>query len=107
MSGNTNKLYTSAGKCDYQLQFKLILEASMVSTPDIFIYNCPISPGPPMIVKKFSERKSLRLSTKVLGVKKKTSVCWEVSDKSKRKAIRAGIMLWSSIPKSKVHTRIN
>ena len=50
--GIIKKLYTSAGKYYDQLQFKAIIEASMVSTPEIFIYNSPISPGPPMIVKK-------------------------------------------------------
>ena len=70
---NVKKLYTSAGKFDYHLQFKAIIEASMVSTPDRFTNNSPISPGPPMIVKKFSARKSLRLFTEVLDILKNMS----------------------------------
>ena len=51
MSGKIKKLYTSSSKCDDKLQFKSILEVSMVSTPEIFTYNIPISPGPPKIEK--------------------------------------------------------
>ena len=71
---NINKLYKYSVKCDDQLQFKEILESSMVSTTEIFTDNNPMSPGPPMIVKKCSERKSIRLFTEVLDVKKKTTV---------------------------------
>ena len=66
---NINKLYTSTGKYDDQLQFKSILEASMFSTPERFTDNSPMSPRPPMIVKKCIARKSLRLFTEVLDVK--------------------------------------
>ena len=94
MSGKTKKLYTSAGKCNDQLQFKEILKALMVSTPDKFIDNSPMSPGPPMIVKNYSARKSLRLFTEFLDVKKKTAICQVGAAKLKRKAIGAGSMLW-------------
>ena len=57
MSGKHKKLYTSAGKCDDQLQFKAIIEVSMVSTPETFTDNITMSPIPPMIFKKFSARK--------------------------------------------------
>ena len=89
------------------MQFKAIIEESMVSTPDIFIYNSPMSHGPPTIVKKFSARKSLRIFTEVLDVKNKTYVRWVGAAKSKHKPIIAGSMLWSSIPRSKVHTKIS
>ena len=65
---NIKKLYTSAGKRDDQLQFKAILETSMVSTSEIFTDNSPMSPVPSMIIKKFSAGKSLRLFTGVLDV---------------------------------------
>ena len=68
--GKTKKLYTYSGKYDDKLQLKAIIEASMVSTPEIFTDNSPMSPGPPMIVKIFSARKSLCLFTEVLDVKK-------------------------------------
>ena len=88
-----NKLYTSAGNCNDQLQFKAIPETSMVSTPEIFTYNSTMSPGPPMIVKKCIERKSLRLFTEVFDVKK-TAVRRVDAAKSKRKAMRVGSVLW-------------
>ena len=79
----------------------------MVSTPQIFIYIITISPGPTIIVKQCSERKKLRLFTEVLDFKKKTSVLRVSAAESKRKAMRAGSMLWSSIPNRKGHTKIN
>ena len=54
---NIKKLCTSSEKYDDQLQFKAIIEASMISTPDIFIDNSPMSPGPPMVVRNPSARK--------------------------------------------------
>ena len=65
-----------------------------------------MSPGFPIIVKNRSARKSLRLLTEVLVIKN-NSVQRLGAAKSKRKAIIAGVMLWSSIPKRKVHTKIN
>ena len=70
----TKKLYPSTGKFDYQLQFRAIIEAAMVSTPKIFTDNSPISPGTPMIVKKCSAKKSLYRFTEVFDVKKKTAI---------------------------------
>ena len=78
-----------------------------MSTPDKFTDNSPIPPGPPMIVKKCSASKSLRLFTEVFDVKKKTAVRRVGAAKSKIKAIISGNMLCSSIPKRKVHTAIN
>ena len=79
----------------------------MVSTTERFTDNSSISPGPHMIVKKYSARKSLRLSTEVLDFKERTAVCRVGADKSKRKEIRVDSMLCSSIPKRKIHTKIN
>ena len=64
----------------------------MVSNPDRFKDNSPISPGPTTIVKKFSARKPIHLFTEVLDVKK-TSVLRVGAAKSKRKAIISGSML--------------
>ena len=41
---NIKKLYKQAGKCDNKQQFKDITEAAMVSTPEGFTDNSPISP---------------------------------------------------------------
>ena len=49
---NIKNLYKQAGKCDDQQQFKDILEADMVSTPEVFTENSPISPRKSTLVKK-------------------------------------------------------
>ena len=67
---NIKKVYKQAGKCDYQKQLKVILEAAMVSTPEGFTNNSPISPRTSTPVKKPSAQKSLCMFTKVLDVKK-------------------------------------
>ena len=72
---NIKKLYKHAGKCDYQQQLKYIIEAAMVSTPEGFNDNSPRSPMTPTLVKKPSSRKSLRIFTNILDVKKKTTTC--------------------------------
>ena len=104
---NINKLYPFSVKCDDQLQFRSILGASMVSTHDIFTDNSPMSPGYPMIFKKCSAIKSLRLFTEVLYLKKITAVLWVVADKSNHNSIIADIMLWLSIKNRKLNTKIN
>ena len=43
----------------------------MVSTPEVFIDNSPISPGPYLTVKIQIARKALRQITEVLDVQKK------------------------------------
>ena len=60
----------------------------MVSKPEIFRNNSPMSPGPSIIVKKCSVRNSLCIFTEVLDVKK-TAIHRLVADKSKRKASRS------------------
>ena len=47
----------------------------MVSTPEGFTNNSPISPMTPTQVKKPSASKSLCLFTNILDVKKKTAIC--------------------------------
>ena len=58
-----------------------------------------------MIIINPSARKSLCLFTEVLYVKNKTDVRQLGAAKSESKAIRAGIILWSSIPKRKGHKK--
>ena len=79
----------------------------MVSTPERFTNSGPISPGPSMTVINPSARKSLSLFTEVLDVKSKTAVRRVGAAKSKRKSIKEVSVLWSSIPKSIIHTKIN
>ena len=51
MSGNNKKLYKSAGKLDYQQQYKSIIEASMISNPEVFDDNIPMSPRQSVTLK--------------------------------------------------------
>ena len=90
---NIRKLYEHAGKCDNQQQFKDILEATMVSSTEIFTDNSPRSPMTPTPFKKLSSRKSECLLTNILYIKNKTAIRRVGDAKSKCKAIKAGTML--------------
>ena len=70
---NIKKLYKQSGKCDDQQQFKDILEAAMVSTPEGFTFNSPISPINPTPVNTPSAQKSLCMFTNILYVNKKNA----------------------------------
>ena len=69
---NTNVLktpkniYKQYGKCDDQQQFKYILEAAMVSTPEGFTNDSPIYPMTSTPVKKPRARKSMCMFTNIL-----------------------------------------
>ena len=78
------KLYKQAGKCDDQQQFKYILDAAMVSTPEGFTNNSPISPMTSTPVKKPSKRKPHCMFTKVFYVKKILTVELELLNLSAR-----------------------
>ena len=54
---NIKKLYKHAGKCDKQKKFKDIIDAAMVSTPEVFNDNSPISPMTSTPIKKPIARK--------------------------------------------------
>ena len=79
----------------------------MVSTPDRFTDYSPMSPGPSVTVKNPNSRKLLHLFTKLSDTKNKYYVRQVGASKSKRKAIISFSMLYSSIPKSRRHTKIN
>ena len=55
--GKIKRLYKQAGKCDDQQQFKDIIEAAMVYTPEAFTDNIPMSPMKPTPFKKPTTRK--------------------------------------------------
>ena len=84
------KWYKQASKCDNQQQFKVILEAAMVSTPEGFTKNIPISTRTSTPVKKTRAWKSLCMFTNVLEVKK-TAYCRVGAVKSKHKVIKLEI----------------
>ena len=66
---NIKKLYKSVGKCDDQQHYKAIIEASIVSTTELFTNNSKIWPVPYVTVKNSSARKSLRQLNELLDVK--------------------------------------
>ena len=43
--GKIKNLYKTAGKCDYQPQYKDVLEAAMVSNNERFTDNSPMTPN--------------------------------------------------------------
>ena len=65
---NTN-VYKQSSKCDNQKQLKDIPEADIVSTPELFTDNSPISTMTPTPINKPSAQKSLCLFTNILYVK--------------------------------------
>ena len=58
--GNTKIIYKTAGICDDQHQYKAILEAAMVSSPEGCTDNSPMPPSQYEPNKNSSARKSLR-----------------------------------------------
>ena len=66
-----------------------------------------MSPSQYMAVKKSSARKSLPQCLDTLEFKPNTYVHKVCDTKSKCKAIRAGIMLWSSIPNRRGYSKID
>ena len=79
----------------------------MVSTTEVFTENSPISPSQSTTVKNPIARKPIHKFLDTLEVKPKSDIRRFRADKSKRKEIRAGSMLWSSIPKRHSHTKVN
>ena len=69
---NIKELYKSAGKCDDQQQYKAIVEAAKVSTPEVFNYNSPMSPIQYLTLKNPIARKLLCQFLDTLEVKPKT-----------------------------------
>ena len=73
---NIKKLYKHAGKCDNQKQFKDIFETAMVSTPEGFIDDIPVSPMTSTSVNKPRAQKSLCLFKKNLDLNKSYPSSW-------------------------------
>ena len=70
-----NKIYKTVGKCYYQQQYKAIIEAKMVSTPNGCTKNIPMKHNQYDTTLKTSTRKSLRKTSEALDVKHKNDVC--------------------------------
>ena len=79
----------------------------MVSTPEVFTNDSPISPMTSTLVNKPSSGKSLCLFTNILYVKEKTDIPQFQYAKFNRKAIKAGTTPWSLKPNREVNSKIN
>ena len=84
-------------------QYKAILKAYMVSTPEGFNDNSPMSPDQSVTIKKSIGNKITLNIFWSSGYQQKTAVCRFGAAKSKQKFIRTGSMLWYSIPQSQGH----
>ena len=87
----------SSGKCDNQQEYKAIVKAAIVSTPEVIAENIPLNMGRLGTTKKSSARKSLSPFFALLDVKQKTVVRILGASKTKCKAIRTISSLWYSI----------
>ena len=75
MSWKHQNIYKLAGKFDYQQQYKAIIEAAKVPTPEGSIGNIPIPYIPYVPVKQPNVSKSLRHFSETSEVKPKNAVC--------------------------------
>ena len=82
------KLYKTAGKCDDQQQYKAIIEAEMVSTPEGFTDNSLMTPNPYISNKNPSSRISLPQFTEILDFKHNTYVRSYSAARENYKAIK-------------------
>ena len=91
---NIKTLYKKSGKCDDHQQFKHILGADMVSTPEVFINSSTIYPMKSTPVKKPNAQKSLCMFNKILEVKNKNAYGRVGAAKYKRMAIKFVNIPW-------------
>ena len=98
---NIKKIYQHAGKCDDQQNFKDILEAALISTPEGFTDNSPNVHMTSSPVNKPSARKSLCLFTNILDVKPTSEKRRFVAAKYRRKATKVGNSLWTKKKKKR------
>ena len=91
---NIKKIYQHTGKCDDQHNLKYIIEAALLSTPELFTDKSPNVRMPSKPVKNISARKSLCLFTNILDVKPTTAKRRFVAAKSRRKSMKVG-SLWT------------
>ena len=66
--GEIKNLYKSYGKCNYQHKYKAILEAFIVSTPEVLEYNSPMDTGKVLTMNNPSSIKSLTQFLALLNV---------------------------------------
>ena len=92
---NIKKIYQHARKCDDQQNIKDILDAAILSTPEVVTDNIPNVSMTSTPVKKPSAGKSLCIFTNILDVKPKTEERSFVAEESKHKSMKVGNSLWN------------
>ena len=104
---NIKKIYQHEGNFDDQQNLNYILDAAMVSTPEVVTDNIPNMPIASTPVKKPSASKSLCLFTNILDVKTKTAKRRVLAAKSKLRSMKVGTIQWTKKIKRKGHSEIN
>ena len=92
---NIKNIYQHAGKCDDQQNLKDIIDADIISIPEVVVDNSPNVHMKSTPVKKPSARKSQCLFTNILYVQPKTAKCCFVAAKSRHKTIKVCNSLWT------------
>ena len=104
---NINKLCRTTCECEYQQQYKSMIEKAMVSTSEVCTNNIPMTPNPFVSTRNPSAQKQLCQFTETLNSKHKTSICTVCTFKAKGKAIKKINILWSNTAMRRDHTIIN
>ena len=103
---NIKNIYQHAGKCDDQQNLKDIIDAAILSTPELVTDNSPNVHLTPSPFNKPSARKSMYLFTDILDVQPKTAKHRFVAAKYRRKYMKVCNILWTKT-KRKGHSKIN
>ena len=104
---NINKLYKSAGKCDDQQKYKVILEAYIVSTPEGLVDNILMDVSTSGTLKNPSARKSRSRFLALLDIIQKNECTQNGSSKKKRYYIWTVSALWYISNRHRGHTKLH
>ena len=107
MSGKNQEVIETAGKCDYENQYKEMIETEIVSATKGWTDKSTMTSNPSVSTKNPSARKSLYQFTETLDVKYKTDVCSFGVGKTYSKSTKRGNVLWSNTEKSRGNTKTN
>ena len=104
---NIKKIYQHASKCDDQQNLKDVLDASVVSNPEVVTDNIPNVPMTSTPVNKPSARKSMCLFTNIFNVKNRIANHCILDAKSKRRAMKVSTSQWTKKIKRQGYSKIN
>ena len=77
----------------------------MVSTPEGYTKNSPMTPNPYVYTEILRSRKTLLQLSDTSDVKHKTAICGLSASMENSKELRTGNLLWSNIEKGRGHTK--